>query len=468
MAKTVTLFAALASSMIGAVTAVPSQVHIALAGDSMSISWETKANSDSIVNYSTDKSSLSNSAMGTSQTYTYGSYTSGYQHHVKLDPLDAATVYYYQCGDDKDGWSPVYSFETPPAVGLDVPYTFAVMGDLGQTENSRATVEHVLDNPAAKTVLLAGDLSYADGDQPRWDSWGEMVEPLFSERPLMATAGNHEVEVLDGKKFIAYQARFRMPAEESGATEGNLYHSFNCASAHVIFLCSYTDYGHDSAQYKWLKKDLAAVNRKQTPWIFVLFHAPWYNSNTAHHDETEEWQMRESMEDILNEYGVDAVFSGHVHAYERNHRVYNKKVNETAPVYMTVGDGGNREGLASKWYNQPVYSAFREASYGYGALQILNHTHTKWQWHRDQDGDMKVSDTYWIVNYQERARARALRAYQESRDFALWVGAGVCASVGVVVAALFVSRFYIRKKRSSMHDDVYTSITAELIGEHEA
>ena len=32
--------------------------------------------------------------------------------------------------------------------------------------------------------------------------------------------------------------------------------------------------------------------------------------------------MREAMEDALYEFGVDVIFTGHVHAYERTHPVY--------------------------------------------------------------------------------------------------------------------------------------------------
>lgn len=36
--------------------------------------------------------------------------------------------------------------------------------------------------------------------------------------------------------------------------------------------------------------------------------APWYNSNTAHQGEVDD--MREDLEPILYEHGVDAVFAG--------------------------------------------------------------------------------------------------------------------------------------------------------------
>ena len=80
-------------------------------------------------------------------------------------------------------------------------------------------------------------------------------------------------------------------------------------------LGSYTDFDANSDQYKWLRADLAKVDKSKTPWTIVLIHAPWYSSNTAHKGEGE--SMRLAMEEMLYTAGIDIVFAGHVHAYER-------------------------------------------------------------------------------------------------------------------------------------------------------
>ncbi|KAE9590850.1 putative Acid phosphatase [Lupinus albus] len=58
--------------------------------------------------------------------------------------------------------------------------------------------------------------------------------------------------------------------------------------------------------------------------------------------------MKASMEYLLYNARVDVIFQGHVHAYERFTRVYKGKGNKCGPIYITIGDGGNREGLATK------------------------------------------------------------------------------------------------------------------------
>lgn len=171
-------------------------------------------------------------------------------------------------------------------------------------------------------LLVPGDLSYADTQQPLWDSFGRFVQRHASRRPWMVTQGNHEVEAaaapLPGAPppFAAYGARWRMPHEESGSPS-NLYYSFGAAghAVHVVMLGSYAPFDASSDQYRWLAKDLAAVDRTATPWLVVLLHAPWYNTNAAHQGEGE--AMRKAMERLLFEARVDVVFAGHVHAYER-------------------------------------------------------------------------------------------------------------------------------------------------------
>ena len=81
--------------------------------------------------------------------------------------------------------------------------------------------------------------------------------------------------------YEAYQARFAaMPA--GGRADGPLYYSYEVGPAHVIVLASFFVYSEGSAQYTWLQADLAKVDRAKTPWLLVLIHAPWYNSNANH------------------------------------------------------------------------------------------------------------------------------------------------------------------------------------------
>ena len=67
-------------------------------------------------------------------------------------------------------------------------------------------------------------------------------------------------------------------------------------------------------QWNWLKNDLANVDRKQTPWVFVMSHRPMYSSSINNGYQP---QMRAAWEEMFVQYGVDAYISGHIHWYER-------------------------------------------------------------------------------------------------------------------------------------------------------
>ncbi|CAI0423667.1 unnamed protein product [Linum tenue] len=377
----------------------PQQVHVSLAGeDHVRVTWITDdKHVSSVVEYGTTEAGPAGkyeaTASGEHTKYRYFLYTSGTIHHVRIGPLKPNTVYFYRCG----GIGPEFSFKTPPAT---LPIEFAVVGDLGQTEWTQSTLQHI-NGSDYDVFLLPGDLSYADSQQPLWDSFGRLVEPYASRRPWMVTEGNHEVEsfpIIFPHGFKAYNARWLMPHTESGSSS-NLYYSFDVASGlvHVIMLGSYTDFDSHSDQYTWLAADLAKIDRKATPWVVVLLHAPWYNTNEAHQGEGE--SMRSEMEELLYDNRVDVVFAGHVHAYERFTRVYDNKADPCGPVHVTIGDGGNREGLALRFKKEAVsapLSLYREPSFGHGRLRIVDEKRAHWSWHRNNYSSSVVADEVWF------------------------------------------------------------------------
>ncbi|EFX04943.1 acid phosphatase [Grosmannia clavigera kw1407] len=156
------------------------------------------------------------------------------------------------------------------------------------------------------------------------------------------------------RNYTAFQHRFRMPGSETGGV-GNMWYSFDYGLAHFISLNGETDYAYspewpfirdtdgvateprenqtyitdsgpfgyikDNAytkteayeQYQWLVRDLAAIDRSKTPWVFVMSHRPMYS--TAY--SSDQLHIRNAFEETLLQYGVDAYLAGHIHWYER-------------------------------------------------------------------------------------------------------------------------------------------------------
>eukprot|EP00249_Psilotum_nudum_P006410 c19729_g1_i2 orf=578-1873(+) len=368
------------------------QVHISLAGPNyIRVSWITSSSfALSIVEYGEKPGIYDNMATGSSESYSYILYKSGLIHNVVIGPFAANKVYFYRCGGDGSE----YSFKTPPE-GPEVPVKLTIVGDLGQTKWTQSTLDHI-QQMDYDVLILPGDLSYADYYQPLWDSFGKLVEPLAVSRPWMVTEGNHEMEEIPFliSPFRSYNARWQMPYIESGS-DSNLYYSFEVAGAHVVMLGSYADYSWDSSQWQWLQDDLAKLDRHKTPWLIVVVHAPWYHSNAEHRNDGD--GMMKALESLLQKAKVDVLFAGHVHAYERTNRIFQGKPDPCGIIHITVGDGGNREGLARRFVDpKPEWSLFREASFGHGLLQVMNSTHAQWTWHRNQDNENVVTDAMWL------------------------------------------------------------------------
>ncbi|KAL1527161.1 hypothetical protein AB1Y20_015841 [Prymnesium parvum] len=309
-------------------------------------------------------------------------YTSPVLHTTTLANLSAGATYAYTVGGDDVAFNFTMPLEPGASASL-FPFTFALTADLGQTAVSEANMYNLLGLAQAAgagraVVVVAGDLSYADGYGPRWDSYARRMEPLAAHVPVLVTGGNHEYG--DSEAWAAYNARYPNPYRSSGSVS-NLWWSRDVGPVHLVALCSYAATHEGSLQYEWLEGDLAAVDRERTPWLVVMMHAPWYNSNAGHIAEAE--LMRLDMELLLNHYGTDVVLSGHVHAYERTEPVLNGCLNPCGPVYLNLGDGGNYEGTYIPWREpQPEWSAFRESSFGIGALQFVNATHASYEWRR--------------------------------------------------------------------------------------
>jgi hypothetical protein len=343
------------------------------------------------------------------------------------------------------GETPLYEFSTPPMYGQ--PTSIAFIGDLGQTKNSTRTMARILDAATAistststvkydsnddrvvTNLLIAGDLSYADGDPTRWDSWLELAEPLLRSVPFASVPGNHEIECdkITHDVFVPYESFFRNPNRIDNAIEfppsqdyidsmtngcvtnsdflgrydyGNAYYSYRHGLVHTIMLNSYTSLLDGSLQRTWLTEiALPNVDRSITPWLIIVFHTPLYTTFKSHINEINPTLMKDSgIRQLFQRYKVNLVISGHDHAYMRTKSLNpNGSVSESkaGPIFWTLGAGGNREGYSE--YINPIQQEDwvdkrDNDEFGFGLFFAQNYTHAHLQWMRDDDNNNATTD----------------------------------------------------------------------------
>jgi hypothetical protein len=390
----------LCASTASAALAPPEQIRLAVTGinGEMVVGWATLSSAGTTVQFTCSGCGM-HEVQGTAKYYYLPwipPYVSPQIHFATLRGLNASTTYQYRVGDEQSGWSDYFRFTTEPEVAPtpERPIRILMIGDEGATADSKLVLAAMLnaDQKLQFDLLLhAGDISYANGWQEIWDTWGRLTQPLADHLPWMVAVGNHELIDL----LVPFLERFSMPAQQSGATWGNLYYSWNYGNVHFIALDSESfEYFEWSPQHVWLKKDLESVDRTKTPWVVAFWHTPWYCSNAAH--QWDGWLMRESFEELFYQHKVDLVLQGHVHAYERTHPIYKGAVQAGAPVFITNGVGGNGEGLYTTWQEPaPAWSAHRVAEYGFGYFEVFNATHLRWTMKRATDST--TIDEAWIV-----------------------------------------------------------------------
>ena len=153
-----------------AAAGAPEQIWISYgaAPSQMSVTWSTNATADAVVRFGPAGGTLSSSATGNTTQYSasFGTYTSAFIHHATLTGLSPGARMSYQVAGPAGTWSDVFNFTSSRGVGASIfPYRLGVIGDIGQTNNSNATANWLVAAANVESVVIAGDLSYADGDQ---------------------------------------------------------------------------------------------------------------------------------------------------------------------------------------------------------------------------------------------------------------------------------------------------------------
>jgi len=177
---------------------------------------------------------------------------------------------------------------------------FAAIGDSGTGEPPEYDVARQMDlwhrRFAFDMVIMLGDNMY--GRQRAADFVQKFERPF---RPLLdagvkfyASLGNHDNPANDGYKL------FNM--------DGARYYTYARNNARFFVLDTNA---LDMTQLAWIEN---ALKNSAEPWKIAYFHHPLYSDGGRHGGEVE---LRVRLEPLFVKYGVNIVYSGHDHIYER-------------------------------------------------------------------------------------------------------------------------------------------------------
>ena len=177
---------------------------------------------------------------------------------------------------------------------------FAVIGDTGTGGGPQYDIAKLLAGARTRFpydfVIMLGDNMYG-GESPS-DFVKKFERPykpiLDAGVKFYATLGNHDEP----------SQRFYKPFN----MDGKRFYNFKKDDTEFFVLDSTY---MTPAQVEWLKKALDSSDAK---WKIAYFHHPLYSSGEKHGSETD---LRVLVEPLFMQYGVNVVFAGHEHFYER-------------------------------------------------------------------------------------------------------------------------------------------------------
>jgi len=233
----------------------------------------------------------------------------------------------------------------PTTTTTRAPVRIVIAGDTGTGASEQAKVARRMASGESSgdyaALVLLGDLIYPDGnldllDQVLLDPYAPVLD---GETILVPALGNHDIRQGSEKEILARLGR-QSP-----------WYSQRTGSALIVVLDS--NMPRDSDQLAWLESELAA---SQDRWIIAAMHHPPYSA--GYHGSSEE--VREAFVPLFEKYGVDLVFAGHDHDYQRSRPIDNI-------TYVVAGGGAKLRPTGTDSFTEISVSALH-----YVDLEITN------------------------------------------------------------------------------------------------
>lgn len=373
------------------------------------------------VKYGTHSGVYTHTVSATTESYNYtdlcnepattvGWHDPGLINNAVLGNLMPQSTVYYVFGDER-AVSEEHLLRVPARPGSHAATKLVAYGDMGQAalddalqhsqewpslNTTRLVQEEISESNDVDIVCHIGDISYARGYSSEWDQFLDQVSPVASTVPYMISLGNHERDAPNSGSYYDGNdsgGECGVPAKKQFNTlrqsMNESWYSIEVGLVHITFMDTEIDFRDGSAQFNWIRDDLAAVNRSRTPWVIFTGHRPMYISSTnvdkPAGDQPVASLLREHVEPLLLEHRVDLGLWGHHHSGQRTCAVANMTCKQhavggsykgpwIAPVHAVIGNAG--QGLSTNIQNPKpqVFEFVQATTYGFSILEFVNST----------------------------------------------------------------------------------------------
>jgi len=211
-----------------------------------------------------------------------------------------------------------------------------IYGDSRTNHQTHQKIVNEIIKTKPAIVFHTGDLIEDGLNLTQWATFNQIVSGLMEIAEFYPALGNHE------NNSPLYFDNYELPNNER-------WYSVEKDNLHFIVLDSNSDCSIGSEQCLWLEDDLQNIN-ENIKFIIAIFHHPSFS--TGPHTEDEKG-LRQSIVPLFEQYGVDIVFNGHDHDYEKS--LYNN-------IYYIVTGGGGA----------PLYDQARTSLYSQKFIKVYH------------------------------------------------------------------------------------------------
>ena len=326
--------------------------------DQIGMVWETSEPSNTIIEYGTnlpltEKVSIENLSLNTEINAYKGASIQKYL----LDDLEPGQQYFYNIKSTSASGevieSGISTFKT--AAEYLPTFSFSVIGDTEARPHVNNRVSKLLWDERPDFLLNLGDLTDG-GRKPNKYQWNYEyfygMNQLISRVPVFPVAGNGEGDLFWFNKYHIL------------SNNDKAYYKFSYGNADFFMLDSNQkdQFAAGGEQYEWLEKELESST---ADWKFVAHHHAPYSSDED--DYGNSWEGTSTQGDmkirqivpLYEKYGVDMVFFGHLHTFQRTHAIKDNQVTKDGGVvYIHAGGaGGNLEDFSPtrSWFSAKTF-----------------------------------------------------------------------------------------------------------------